>query len=252
MEVARKMNASSIVLAGVCAGGLLVAAGPAGAQASAGPAAARGFSSQLLIAQLSLYLPEEATRGMSGASARRARARVAMAQAERGAVRAGSGSARRRRAGRAERRGGRGFPQIQFTRDPDALPHEGPDHRSSSPSSSPFGIIPCRPRPRRSRCRRTWTPSSPPGRRRSGRSSRRSCRRSSTSSASSMGANGSGADGRGYERPGERTARVRTAPRRTAQAPAAAGPQVTLLQRRQRQLDAFIKVLQDRLKQVTA
>ena len=45
--------------------GLLAYGTAAGAQAP-GPAgsALRGFSSQILVAQLSLYLPEEATRGM--------------------------------------------------------------------------------------------------------------------------------------------------------------------------------------------
>jgi hypothetical protein len=87
-----------IVLAVLAAGGAAVSA-----QAAPGPGGPvqRGFSSQILIAQLSLYLPEEATRGMYRGFG--------------GPSGGGQGSATGGQGGAA---GGRAFPQIQFTRDP--------------------------------------------------------------------------------------------------------------------------------------
>ncbi len=90
-----------IVLAALVAGGAA-----ASAQAAPGPGGPvrRGFSSQVLVAQLSLYLPEEATRGMY---------RGPWAS---GAGRPGGGSG-----GRSDAAGGQASPQIQFTRDPALL-----------------------------------------------------------------------------------------------------------------------------------
>ncbi len=76
--------------------GLLFAAVSAGAQAPGG-ALSQGFNAQTLIVQLSLYLPEDSTRGMYGGFGGRG----------------GQGG----QGGQAAQ-GARRFPQIQFTRDP--------------------------------------------------------------------------------------------------------------------------------------
>jgi len=80
---------------------LLAGGAAATAQAAPGPGGPvqRGFSSQILIAQLSLYLPEEATRGMYRGF---------------GGPNAASGGGGQG----AAAAGGRAFPQIPFTRDP--------------------------------------------------------------------------------------------------------------------------------------
>jgi hypothetical protein len=89
---------------------ILAAAGAAaGAQAAPSPAAPvqRGWSSQVLISQLSLYLPEEATRGMYRGL------RNGPSGGSQGSGGQGSGGA-----GGPGAAGGRAFPQIQFSRDP--------------------------------------------------------------------------------------------------------------------------------------
>jgi hypothetical protein len=76
--------------------GLLVSAASAGAQAPGG-AMSPGFNVQTLVAQLSLYLPEDSTRGMYG-----------------GRVGQGGQAGQGAQAGQSARR----FPQVQFTHDP--------------------------------------------------------------------------------------------------------------------------------------
>ena len=73
--------------------GLLFSAALAGAQAPGG-AMMQGFNVQTLVSQLSLYLPEESTKGMY-------------------AGRGGQGT----QSGQGAQGGARSFPQVQFTRD---------------------------------------------------------------------------------------------------------------------------------------
>ena len=159
-----------IVLAGLLAGG--AAACGAGAPARAGSVAA-GIQLAVLIAQLSLYLPEEATRGMYRGFGGRGDAAASGAES--------AGCERRMRQGAA---GGRSaVPQLQFTRDPKLfLTKEQITGSCRSFLAAGESRFPRR--PRRSRCRPTSTRFSRKRRRRSRRSSRRRCRSASRSSGS--------------------------------------------------------------------
>jgi hypothetical protein len=208
--------------------GLLAAGVSAGAQAP-GPAGSvpRGFSSQILVAQLSLYVPEEATRGMyRGFGGRGAAAGGQSGQAQPGGAGGASGA-------------GRPFP-LQFTRDPKLYltraqitgllpilsslrdsPLPAPT-RAKQVQAAVDGIL-------TEAQKAEWT------------EFQKKMQELIAQFRQQAGANGTGGQG---AMNGDGAAQ--------AGGPGGPGgaPQATLLQRRQRQLDAFIKVLQDRLNAV--
>jgi hypothetical protein len=215
--------------------GLLVGLN-AGAQATGpgAPLSQRGFSSQMLVTQLSLYLPEEATRGMG-----------------RGSGRANGSSAQNAPSGQ-DSQAGRGFPQIQIPRDP----------KLYLMKQQIAGLLPIlialrdNPLPTPSKAKQVqadvdaqltaaqkaeWT------------EFQKKLQDLIAQFRQRMGANGTGANGTGANGTGGQGAM--NGGDATAQAGGKGGPggpQMTVLQRRQRQLDDFIKVLQDRLKQASA
>jgi hypothetical protein len=217
-----------IVLAVLAAGGAAVSA-----QAVPGPGGPvqRGFSSQILIAQLSLYLPEEATRGMyrglGGPSA--------------GGAAGGTGGTGGPGGGQGGAPGGRAFPQIQFTRDP-ALFLTKDQVAKLLPILQALRDSPL-PTPSRAKQvqadvdaqltagqKAEWAELQKKMQERIAEFRQRMA----ASGAGSQGMTGGGADGG----PG------------TSAGAQAGGPSAgTLLQRRQRQLDAFIEILRARLKQ---
>jgi hypothetical protein len=195
---------------------------------SAGAQAPRGFSSQMLVTQLSLYLPEEATRGMDRGFGGSGNAPSAQS--------ASSGQA----SGGGAPAAGRGFPQIQFTRNPKLF----------LTKEQITGLLPIlialrdNPLPTPGKAKQVqadvegqltaaqkaeWT------------EFQKKLQELIDEFRQRMGANASGGGQGSMSGQGSPT---------QGQDPGAQGsaPQTTLLQRRQRQLDAFIKVLQDRLK----
>jgi hypothetical protein len=199
----RRPRLHFIILAGLLAAGMT-----AGAQGSGpGGAAPRGFSSQMLISQLSLYVPEEATRGMHAGFGGRPNAPASDGAAP-----------------------GRGFPQIQFTRDPklfltkaqitSLLPilHALRDNPLPTPVKAKqvqADVDSNLTAPQKAE----WT------------EFQKKLQALIQEFRQRMSADGTGAQGQATG----------------SQAQDDAAPQTTLLQRRQKQLDAFIKVLQDRL-----
>jgi hypothetical protein len=218
-----------IVFAGLLAGM------NAGAQATGpgAPLSQRGFSSQLLVAQLSLYLPEEATRGMSQGFGGRANAPAA--QGGSGAPGAGQGS------GGGAAASGRGFPQLQFTR----------DSKLYLTKEQITGLLPIlvalrdNPLPTPSKAKQVQADVDAQltaAQKAEWAEFQKKLQDLIAQFRQRAGANAAGGQGstggQGFAAPG--------------QDPGGGAPQTTLLQRRQRQLDGFINVLQDRLKQASA
>jgi hypothetical protein len=115
----KRMRIQLIVFAGLLAG-MSVGAQAAG---PGGPLSQQGFSSQQLITQLSLYLPEEATRGMYRGSGGRGNAPAGQGGQNAPSAQSGAGgqggSGSQGAAGQAQGGGSTGgFPQLQFARDP--------------------------------------------------------------------------------------------------------------------------------------
>jgi hypothetical protein len=236
----RKLRIQLIVFAGLLAGMSL------GAQAAGpgGPLSQQGFSSQLLVSQLSLYLPEEATRGMYRGFGGRANAPSAQGGA------GGPGGSGGQSAGQAQGGGSAGgFPQLQFTRDP----------KLYLTKEQITGLIPIlialrdNPLPTPSKAKQVqadvdaqltaaqkaeWAEFQ---KKLQDLIAQFRQRMGANSAAGQGSTNGAGVQGQDQLQNGGQGG-----------GQAGGGPQPTLLQRRQRQLDAFIKVLQDRLKLASA
>jgi len=201
-----------LVLAVLAAGRAAVSA-----QAVPGPGAQRGFSSQVLIAQLSLYLPEEATRamyrGLGGPNA------------------GGPGGAA----------GSRAFPQIQFTRDP-ALFLAKDQIAKLLPILQALRDAPLPTPSRAKQVQAEVDAQLTAGQKAEWAEFQKKMQarieefrqRMAASGGGSQGMTGGGADG---------------GPGASAGGRAGGSPGGTLLERRQRQLDAFMQVLRVRLKQ---
>jgi hypothetical protein len=237
----RKLRIQLIVFAGLLAGMSL------GAQAAGpgGPFSQQGFSSQLLVSQLSLYLPEEATRGMYRGFGGRANAPSAQGGQNAPAGQAqGGGSAG-------------GFPQLQFTRDP----------KLYLTKEQITGLIPIlialrdNPLPTPSKAKQVqadvdaqltaaqkaeWAEFQ---KKLQDLIAQFRQRMGANSAAGQGSTNGAGVQGQGQLQDGQNAPSAQGGP---GGGQPGGGPQLTLLQRRQRQLDAFIKVLQDRLKLASA
>ncbi len=239
----RNTKASFIVSAGIVLAVLLAAADTAEAQAAPGPgaAAARGFSSQLLVAQLSLYLPEEATRGMYRGFGPQGAGQGG--QGDGGGQGSGAG-------GTGNASGGRGFPQIQFTRDP-ALYLTGEQISRLLPL---LLALRDNPLPAPSKARQVQADVDvilTAAQKSEWADFQKKLRALIDEFRQRVSGNGSGAQA-GGQGGGVAEGQDGGPGRGQAQAgrQSGGGGQMTVLQRRQRQLDAFIKVLQDRLKQV--
>ena len=207
-----------LVFAGLLAGGMAAGAQAPGTQPGPAGSAPRGLSSQILIAQLSLYLPEEATRGINRGFGGRGEA-------------AGGQSAQ----GQAGGAGSTGRPLLQFTRDPKLYLTRG----------QIAGLLPVlsslrdSPLPTPSRAKQVQAAVDgilTDGQKAEWAEFQKKMEDLIAQYRQRMGAmNGDGAAQAGG--PG--------GPGGTGGA-----PQATMMQRRQKQLDAFIKVLQDRLNAV--
>jgi hypothetical protein len=237
-----RTRASLIVLAGVAVAGMLLAVDSAQAQAAPGPgaAAARGFSTQLLVAQLSLYLPEEATRGMPRGFGPQGR-QDGTGGAGQGGRQGGQGAGGQGGAGAI---GGRGFPQIQFKRDPALF-------LTKEQISKLLPLLVSlreNPLPTPSKAKQVQADVDAiltAGQKAEWVDFQKKLQALIEEFRQRVGASGSGAGGPGAAGPSA------SAPGAAGPEAQGSGPQMTLLQRRQRQLDAFIAVLQDRLKQVS-
>jgi hypothetical protein len=245
----RKLRIQLIVFAGLLAGMSL------GAQAAGpgGPFSQQGFSSQLLVSQLSLYLPEEATRGMYRGFGGRANAPSAAGQ---NAPSAQGGQ--NAPAGQAQGGGSAGgFPQLQFTRDP----------KLYLTKEQITGLIPIlialrdNPLPTPSKAKQVqadvdaqltaaqkaeWAEFQ---KKLQDLIAQFRQRMGANSAAGQGSTNGAGVQRQDQLQDGQNAPSAQGG---QGGGQAGGGPQPTLLQRRQRQLDAFIKVLQDRLKLASA
>lgn len=215
----RRPRVALIILAALIAGGAA-----ASAQAAPGPGGPvqRGFSSQILIAQLSLYLPEEATRGMyRGSSGRNA------------APGGGGGQ------GQAGATGGRAFPQIQFTRDP-ALFLTKEQTTKLLPILQALRDAPLPTPSKAKQVEAEVDAQLTVGQKAEWAEFQKKMQAMIEEFRQRMAASGGGSPG----------AMNGGGPDASPGGQAGAGsPQMTLLQRRQKQLDAFIEILQARLKQ---
>jgi len=221
-----------LVIMGAC----MLSAALLGAQ-DAGPAPAQGFSAQTLVSQLSLYLPEESTRNMNAGAAGRS-----------GGARAGSAPGAGN--GQGAQAGGRGFAPVQFTRDPklfltrDQITRLLPvltalkDNPLPSPSAARkveaevAAIL-------TDAQKAEYADYSAQMQKAMEQLRQRMSASAGSATGSTAGAGGAtGAGGQGEAVPAG------------AQQRAAGGALLTTLQRRQRQLEAFIVVLKDRVKQL--
>jgi len=211
-----KARVAILVLAVLAAGRAAVSA-----QAAPGPGgpAQRGFSSQILIAQLSLYLPEEATRAMYRGFAGQT---------------GGPG-------GQGGAAGSRAFPQIQFTRDP-ALFLTKDQIAKLLPILQALRDAPLPTPSKAKQVQAEVDAQLTAGQKAEWAEFQKKMQarieefrqRMAASGGASQGTTGGGADG---------------SPGPSAGGQAGGSPAGTLLQRRQRQVDAFIEVLRIRLKQ---
>lgn len=217
---------AAIILVGIFA---TAVAAEAQAAPAPGAAVARGFSSQILVTQLSLYLPEDATKGMyrgfGPAGAGRGGQGAQAGQGAQGGQSAQGGQGAQAGPGDgATGATGRGFPQIQFKRDP-AL------YLTKDQISKLLPLLTAlreSPLPTPSRARQVQADVDAiltDAQKAEWAEFQKKLQAVADELRQRMSANGPGAQG-GSQQP-------------------------TLLQRRQRQLDAFITVLQDRLKQVS-
>ena len=217
----RQLHARFLVFAWLFAASMNAAAqapGPAGSTL-------RGFSSQILITQLSLYLPEEATRGMNRGPGGRSGGPSTQAGLQ------GQGA------------GGAGRPApMEFPRDPKLFLTKGQIARllpilvalRDNPLPSPA---------RAKQVRAEVDAVLTAAQKGEWADFQKKMQELVEQFRQRMGTNGpagQGAAGGNGAAGGEGTAGREAAP-------GSGTPQATLLQRRQRQLDAFIKVLQDRL-----
>ncbi len=208
-----------VLLAGLA---LIVAAAPAGAQTPGGMMM-QGFNVQTLITQLSLYLPEDSTRGMYAG-------RGQGTQAGQGAP-AGQASA-----------GGRRFPQMQFTRDPKLFLT-----KEQIAALLPILLdLKANPMPTPSKARTVQASVDTVltvAQKAEYADFQKQVQKMIADFRAQMAANG-GAAGSGQS--------AGAAGNGQGGAGAGGGSQMAPLQRRQRQVDAFVQVLQDRQKQLGA
>jgi hypothetical protein len=217
-----------VLLAGLA---LVVAAASAGAQTPGG-AMTQGFNVQTLISQLSLYLPEDSTRGMYSGFGGRGQAGQA-AQTGQGA-----------QAGQGASAGARRFPQLQFTRDPKLFLT-----REQIAALLPILLdLKANPMPTPSKAKTVQASVDAVltvAQKAEYADFQKQVQKMIADFRAQMAANGGstgsgqfgGAAGNGQGQGG---------------AGANGGAQMTPLQRRQRQVDAFVRVLQDRQKQLGA
>ncbi|MGA2976871.1 MAG: hypothetical protein ABSF77_16310 [Spirochaetia bacterium] len=231
----------------VMLGGLLAAVTAAGAQAPGpGGSPIQGFSSQALISELSLYLPPESTQGMYSAFG----GRGGGAAGQTG--QAGQGAQTGQAQGAGSQAGGRGFQQMQFTRDPklfltkDQITKLLPlllslrDNPMPTPSKAKQvqadvdAILTVAQKAEYAEFQKQM------------QKLIQQFRQQMSANGGSGGFAASGQAGQGSQGQGSAQAGQQ------GSGQSGGASQLTPLQRRQRQLDAFIKVLQDRLKQISA
>jgi hypothetical protein len=210
------------------------------AQAPGGGAAVQGFNVTLLIAQLSIYLPEEATQGMYPRRGGEARAQGGQ-----------SGQSAAQGAGSAAAQGGlRQRFQIDFTRDPKLF----------LTKEQVAGLLPIMtalkdsPMPTPSKAKKVQADVDAiltAAQKTEYAQFQKKVQKLIESFRQQMGASAGSGAGAGAFGAGE-AAQGQGAQAGQAGGTGQGGTQMTVLQRRQRQVEAFIKVLQDRQSQLGA